>query len=298
MTIDARSRIATAPTSWGLCEVPDWGVQLPPERVLPEMKELGFDATEAGPDGYLGQTADEMRELLDRYELRLVGGFLPLVLHERGARADALEKAGRVASRFREAGGSFLVSAVVVDEDWSPRVPLSRDDWRRIVEGLARVDEIASEHGLTQVLHPHWGTLVERRDDVERVLDASEVLFCLDTGHLALGGTDPAWFASEAAARVAHAHVKDYTETVGARLRAGTIELVPAVKAGLFRPLGQGDAPVATAVRALEESGYRGWYVLEQDVSVAEGQEAGPAEDVSASLEYLLSVLSGVTASG
>ena len=79
----ALDRIATAPTSWGLCEVPGWGVQLPPERVLPEMRELGFHATEAGPDGYLGSTADEIRAILDRYELELVGGFLPLVLHRR-----------------------------------------------------------------------------------------------------------------------------------------------------------------------------------------------------------------------
>ena len=290
---DARKRIATAPTSWGLCEVPGWGVQLPPERVLPEMKELGFDATEAGPDGYLGQSVDEIRELLDRFELELVGGFLPLVLHDRGALAGSLAKAHRVAEHFQAAGASFLVSAVVVDDAWSPRQPLSRDDWRRIFDGLARIDEIAAAHELTQVLHPHWGTLVERRDDVERVLDASEVLFCLDTGHLALGETDPARFAAEAAERVAHVHLKDYSETVGAQLRQGALQLVPAVKAGLFRPLGDGDAPVAATVRALEESGYGGWYVLEQDTSVASADDTspGPAENVRRSCEYLLSLL-------
>src|SRR5215470_12146138 len=164
-------RIATAPTSWGLCEVPGWGVQLPPERVLPEMRELGFRATEAGPDGYLGETAGEIREQLERYELELIGGFLPLVLHERSARAEALASATRVAEHFREAGASFLVSAVVLDTEWSKPRPLSRDEWHRIFDGLERVDEIASEHGLTHVVHPHWGTLVERRDDVLRVLE-------------------------------------------------------------------------------------------------------------------------------
>jgi inosose dehydratase len=256
------------------------------------MKELGFGATEAGPDGYLGETADEIRELLDRYELRLVGGFLPLVLHDRGALAGSLAKAERVAEHFQAAGGSHLLSAVVVDESWSPRQPLSRDDWRRIFDGLARVDEIAAAHELTHVLHPHWGTLVERRDDVERVLDASDARFCLDTGHLALGGTDPSRFAAEAAERVAHVHLKDFSEVLGAELRAGALELVPAVKAGLFRPLGDGDASVAGTVAALEQSGYTGWYVLEQDTSVASADDAdGPAEDVRRSYEYLLSLL-------
>jgi inosose dehydratase len=283
-------RIATAPTSWGLCEVPDWGVQLPAERVLPEMRELGFTATEAGPDGFLGIASDEIRELLDRYELQLVGGFLPLVLHERSALAESLASARRVAEHFHAAGASFLVSAVVVDLAWAPRLPLSRDDWRRIFDGLARIDEIADEHELTHVVHPHWGTLVERRDDVLRVLEGCEVLFCLDTGHLALGGTDPAAFAAMAGARVAHAHMKDIDDALGARLRDGELGLVPAVKAGIFCALGDGDAPIAATVRTLEAAGYDGWYVLEQDTSVASPDPVdgeGPAEDVKRSLAYL-----------
>src|SRR5690349_3279682 len=120
------------------------------------MRELGFRATEAGPDGYLGSSASEIRELLERYELELIGGFLPLVLHERSARADALASATRVAGHFREAGASYLVSAVVADLDWSPRHALSRDEWHRVFDGLERVDEIAADRGLTHAVHPHW----------------------------------------------------------------------------------------------------------------------------------------------
>ena len=294
-------RVATAPTSWGLCEVPGWGVQLPPERVLPEMRELGFDATEAGPDGYLGTTADEIRSLLEQYELRLIGGFLPLVLHERSARADAIASATRVAEHFRAAGASHLVSAVVVDLEWSPRRTLSRDEWHRVFDGLARVDEIAAERGLTHVVHPHWGTLVERRDDVLRVLEDSEARFCLDTGHLALGETDPAELARDAPSRIAHVHLKDIDAALGAQLRSGELDLVPAVKAGVFRALGEGDAPISATVEALESAGYTGWYVLEQDTSVASPDVEpgeGPAEDVRRSLDYVLALLAEREAPG
>jgi inosose dehydratase len=289
-------RIATAPTSWGLCEVPDWGVQLAADRVLPEMRELGFTATEAGPDGFLGSTSEQIRELLERHELQLVGGFLPVVLHEREALPPSLESARRVSDHLRSAGASFLVSAVVVDLDWSPRQRFSRDDWRRVFDGLARIDEIANDHELTHVLHPHWGTLVERRDDVLRVLEGCDVLFCLDTGHLALGGTDPAAFADAASARIAHAHMKDIDDTLGAQLRSGELELVPAVKAGVFCALGEGDAPISETVRALEAGGYGGWYVLEQDTSVVSADPAageGPAEDVRRSLVHLEELLDG-----
>ena len=46
-------RIAGAPISWGVCEVPGWGYQLSPGRVLGEMRDVGLAATELGPDGFL-----------------------------------------------------------------------------------------------------------------------------------------------------------------------------------------------------------------------------------------------------
>ena len=35
-------KIAAAPISWGVCEVPGWGRMLDPETVLLEMSELGL----------------------------------------------------------------------------------------------------------------------------------------------------------------------------------------------------------------------------------------------------------------
>ncbi len=39
-------KIAGAPISWGVCEVPGWGYQLTPNRMLAEMREVGLFATE------------------------------------------------------------------------------------------------------------------------------------------------------------------------------------------------------------------------------------------------------------
>jgi inosose dehydratase len=53
-------RLAGAPISWGVCEVPGWGLQLEPRRVLEEMRSLGLRATEAGPDGFLPEDPGEL----------------------------------------------------------------------------------------------------------------------------------------------------------------------------------------------------------------------------------------------
>jgi len=290
-------RVAGAPTSWGLCEVPGWGVQLAPDRVLPEMSSLGITATEAGPDGYLGDDATSIGALLDRYDLRLIGGFLPVVLHDPAARAATMATAQRTATRFEALGASFLVSALVLDVDWSAPRLLSRSEWKTVYDGFSRLDELAHDHGLTHVLHPHWGTLAERRDEVWRTLEDSEVLFCLDTGHLALGETDPVEFAQAAGSRIAHAHLKDVSEEIAGRLRTGAIGLVPAVQEGLFQPLGDGDAPVAGTVRALEAAGYDGWYVLEQDISLSADEvapEQGATRNVRRSIEFLQALEGGL----
>jgi sugar phosphate isomerase/epimerase len=116
-------KLAGAPISWGVCEVPGWGRMLPPERVLSEMASLGLSATEMGPVGYLPPDAEEVRALLRTHGLGLVAAFVPLVLHERSldqARA-VLEE---VMPLIALLDGEVLVAAAVTDAAWSARVPL------------------------------------------------------------------------------------------------------------------------------------------------------------------------------
>lgn len=288
-------RLAGAPISWGVCEVPGWGVELPPERVLREMRELGLRATEFGPLGYLGADPAAVVGLLERTGLELVGGFLPVVLHDPAELDESRALARRTAELYAACGGKLLVSTVVLDLAWSRPRELTDAEWRRLFDGLGRLDELAAEHGLTHVFHPHVGTLVETAEQVQRVLEKSDVRFCLDTGHLSIGGADPLALANEMPQRIAHVHLKDVNEEVAVRLRANELTLVQAVQAGLFRPLGEGNVPVADVVRSLERTGYEGWLVLEQDVALGAPPPdgAGPIDDVRRSVEFLHGVVNG-----
>jgi len=77
-----RERIAGAPISWGVCEVPGWGYQLDVATVLGQMRELGLAATELGPEGFLAADPAEKASQLRSYGLHAVGGFLPVLLHD------------------------------------------------------------------------------------------------------------------------------------------------------------------------------------------------------------------------
>jgi inosose dehydratase len=288
-------RLAGAPISWGVCEVPGWGAQLDADRVLGEMHALGLRATELGPVGYLGTDAGSVRALLGRHELTLVGGFLPLVLHDRARLDETLALARETSELYESCGAQVLVTTAVLDEGWSRPRPLTDDEWRRLANGLARVDGVAEGHGLTHAFHPHAGTLVETADQVQRLLEESTVRLCLDTGHLTIGGADPLALVSELGERIGHVHLKDVDMEVARRLRAGEVSLLEAVRLGLFRPLGAGDVPIDDVVSALRRAGYDGWLVLEQDVALetARSPGAGPIDDVRSSIMFLQGLFEG-----
>ncbi|MBI4942604.1 MAG: TIM barrel protein, partial [Actinobacteria bacterium] len=257
-------RIAGAPISWGVCEVPGWGYQLPAGQVLRQMNEIGLAATELGPDGFLPSDPDELAATLADHHLTAVGGFTPFVLHRPDV--DPMLELQRLLPGFVAArAGVMVLSADSGLTGYDSRPDLDDDGWNLLLRNLDRVAAAAAEHGIRAVLHPHVGTMVETGTDVQRVLAGSAVQLCLDTGHLLIGGTDPAVLAGQAPDRIAHTHFKDVDLTFARKVQAGKLTYTEAVRDGMYRPLGSGDVDVAAIIGHLRGNGYDGWYTLEQD---------------------------------
>ena len=289
--LNLTGRIAGAPCSWGVNEVPGWGYQLTVDRVLSEMRGLGLAATEFGPDGFLPDRPADKVALLAESALHAVGAFVPVVLHEPGH--DPVPTAARAIEGLVAAGADTLVLAAATGRDgYDSRPELDGAGWQTLFGNVDRLRTLAAQAGLTACLHPHVGTLIETRDDVTRLLDGATIPLCLDTGHLLVGGSDPVELAEQAPGRVAHVHLKDVDAGLAAQVRAGSRTYTDAVGAGMYRPLGSGDVDVAAIVSALERAGYRGWYVLEQDAKLRAEPPAGggPVLDVRTSLDFLTSL--------
>ncbi len=289
-------RIAGAPVSWGVIEVPDWGYQMPADRVLREASSLGLPAVEAGPEGLLPADPSECRNLLSEYGLGLVGGFVPAVLHDPGRCEEELAFVEGRAELFAAAGADVVVLAATTgSESYEEVVELDEAAWKELFENLSRVEEIAARRGLTAVLHSHYGTVIETDDQLWRFLEGCGMGLCLDTGHLVIGGSDPIQVAKRAADRVKHVHLKDVDREVAGRLGAREIGFKEAAGEGAFRPLGEGDVDIGRLLELLEGAGYSRWYVLEQDVVVENEPEEGegPVNDVRRSLRFLETCLEG-----
>jgi inosose dehydratase len=284
-------KIAGAPISWGVCEVPGWGYQLQPDRVLAEMREVGLIATELGPDGFLPGQPEAMARVLDQHHLQAVGGFTPLLLHVPGH--DPVPEVDRLLDAYAASGAGVLVlSAVTGLDGYDARPELDADGWRVLLGNLDRLAALAAGRGVRAVLHPHVGTMVENGAEVQRVLEGSSVDLCLDTGHLLIGGTDPAELARQAPDRIAHTHLKDVDASMAAKVQSGRLTYTEGVRQGMYRPLGTGDVDVPAIVGHLRARGYDGWYTLEQDTILTEEPAGeGPVADVWASAEHLRGVL-------
>lgn len=284
-----RWKLAAAPISWGVCEVPGWGPMMDPDRVLAEMASLGLRATELGPDGYLPADPDDLRALLDRHGMELVAAFVPVVLHEED-RETGLEHVRRQAATLAALQAGQMLFAPVVDLEWT--LPSGLDDrgWQNLATGLDQAGQIAAEAGLRWSVHPHLGSLVETAADISTLNSINPVNWCFDTAHLMIGGVDPAAFAREHADRITHVHLKDVDAAQASRLASRELTHLEAAEGGAFLPLGQGDAPVGEVIDILTEAGYGGWMVLEQDTSLPNLDYAagdGPIRDVRTSLEFI-----------
>jgi inosose dehydratase len=251
------------------------------------MTALGISATEFGPAGFLPEQAAQRADVLKQHNLQAIGGFFPVILHD--ASKNPLTIVAAELDAYEAAGASIMVLAAETGvAGYDQRHELDAQGWDLFGRNLDAVVKAAADKGIQAVVHPHVGTMIESTSDVDRVLNDTAANLCLDTGHLLIGGTDPALLVRDYAARIGHTHLKDVRKAVAQRVQTGEISYTDGVKAGMYVPLGQGDVGIAGIVRNLLDADYPGWFTMEQDTILeSEPTDEGPVRDVRQSVAFL-----------
>lgn len=268
-------RIATAPCNWNNGDIPDFRAYTPYGRMMDEMVEAGYTATEWGP-GMPDDPAVVRTEMAAR-GLTMVGAFVRLGYRDRDRWDEADAAALAVAERVRAAGGSILVAAELGDERRDAEAGhvdeaagLTDEQWRNLADGLAHLADLLEPMGMRVVLHNHVGTYVETAAETRRFLDETDpakVGWCLDVGHLKYGGGDAMDFLPTYGERVAHVHLKDVDPQVLSRAKAEQWSFGDALRGIIFPELGDGLVDIPGVVHWLRDHHYDGWLVLEQDTT-------------------------------
>jgi inosose dehydratase len=246
-----------------------------PDQLLDELAEAGFEGTELGVPGYLGE-GEELRRRLDDRGLELTGGWCPVRFSEPHHWDEDLAGLDRILSLFASAdatgahpvfgdGGSDARRANPGRGREDRSLGLDDAGWKRFLEGLKRADDLARARGFEPTFHPHTSTYVEAPWEIDRLLDTTQIGLLLDTGHLLVGGNDPIEAVRQWGPRVNYVHIKDVRLDVldsVIRDRAGALE---AWRRGIFCELGAGDVDLPGFFTALKGTDYSGWLVVEQD---------------------------------
>jgi L-ribulose-5-phosphate 3-epimerase len=235
---------------------------------LPLLAELGYEAVALTPD--VGQLDPFTSGAEERRTIRALAEDLGLSLViETGARflldprrkhfptlleASAADRARRVQFLLRCADLAVELGAPVVSI-WSGASPSGakaddpghESDWERLVEGTSELLRELGERGLTLGFEPEPGMFVERPAGFlelrERLGAAGESLgLTLDVGHLLCTGDTPVEEAIAAMGPfLVNVHLDDIRNGVHEHLM-----------------FGHGDLDLGEALRALQETGYRG----------------------------------------
>ena len=267
-------QIGTAPDAWGVW-FPDDPRQVPWPRFLDEVAEVGYEWIELGPYGYLPLDLPFLRCELDRRGLKVCASVVEENLEDPVAwpRVEAqVLGSGELAAGL---DGQFMV---LIDEayfDLSTGAPtgparLDEEAWKRLIDTVHRIARIADERwGLRLAFHPNAETHVEHEDQIENLLaqtDPDLVSLCLDIGHFAYRGGDPVAFIRRHHARIPHLHFKNVDRDLLAQVRAEKIPLPRAVEMGVFCGPGEGLVDYVAVWDVLQEVGYSGFGIVEQDM--------------------------------
>ena len=295
-------RVANAPCSWGVLEFGMDGQTADARTVLREMKQAGYAGTELGDWGFMPTDPDELRAMLDSFELELVGAFVPVALGNRDAHAAGIERGLRTA-RLVAGGGYPDAKIVLADENGTVAsrvahagrvhggLSLSTDDWVTFREGAERFAKtVRDETGLRTAFHHHCGGYIETPGEIEKLLastDGAGLGLVLDMGHYAYGGGFPEAALRLFGDRVIHVHYKDCSASIAKRARDREWDYFEALRNGVFCELGEGSVDFPAVTRELRAASYDGWIVVEQDVLPGMGS---PAACASRNRKYLSSL--------
>lgn len=304
-------RIANAPCSWGALEFEGLsGERIAYEQMLNELRDTGYSGTELGDWGFMPTEPEALRTELTSRGLAMVGAFVPVALKYPHEHANGETLALKVAHLLASVAPSDGQLPFVILADANGTEPLrtrhagrvtvemglSPSEWQTFAQGAERIARsVLTLTGLPTAFHHHCAGYVETPDEIARFLaltDPNLIGLVFDTGHYLYGtGSTDGKLVQQGLdrfnERIWHVHFKDCQPQISKQARSEGWNYFTAVQHGVFCELGMGSIPFATVTQSLQQRGYQGWIVVEQDVLPGMGS---PKESANRNRAYLRTI--------
>jgi inosose dehydratase len=271
----SRLHLGTAPDSWGVW-FPSDPYQVTWDVYLDEIARAGYLYTELGPQGFMPQDPERLKDEMAQRGLTVCGGTVFAGLHKGH---DALRKAkddfGREAALLAALGAEYLVHLPEQYTDMhtgaaTDQADLSSEHWSNLIDGTNELGRVINqEYGVQLVFHPHVDTHVDTQERIERFLsdtDPQYVNLCLDTGHIAYCNGNNVEIVQRFPDRINYVHLKQVDPKVRDKALREKLPLSEAVKLGAMVEPPHGEPAMPELLDALGALNRDLFCVIEQDL--------------------------------
>ncbi|MFC5410336.1 sugar phosphate isomerase/epimerase family protein [Larkinella bovis] len=236
------------------------------EAILPQVASLGYKEVENfGYNGgkFFGKTPAEYLKILKDSGLSAPSGHTLTARSKQAGPMDGLTKNWqKVVDDAAAIGQEYLVIAYLFDDERKP------DDYKQLVELLAKGEEVAKKAGLTLCYHNHDFEFNERVDGqmpYELILKNTTVPMEMDLYWILKTGQQPADYFAKYPGRFPLWHVKDMAKTPEKE----------------FAEVGTGSVDFAAIFEKSSEAGLKHYFV-EQDIC-----KRPPLESIKISIDHI-----------
>lgn len=214
------------------------------EQALADIAKAGYEGIELFEGNLMQyeQNPEAFKQLLDKYQLKLIGVYTGGNFIYPDILEDEYYKIKKVA-RF---AASLGAEQLVIGGGGVRSGGIQEKDYIALAAALNHLDDFAKELGLQATYHPHLGTTVQTREQLAKIMELTKIGLCPDTAHLEAGGSDPVEVIETYIDRIPYIHFKD-------------------LQGDQFVPLGEGQQSFDRMVDILKKNNYDGWITVELD---------------------------------
>lgn len=271
-------KLGVAPIAWTNDDLPELGKENTFEQCISEMALAGYTGTEIG--NKYPKDPETLKQFLEPRGLEVASAWFSAFLT-----TEPYENTFEKFKEHRDFLWNMGAKVIVVSEQghsiqgrdlpiFEEKPKFTDQEWDLLTKGLEKLGDLAHERDMEIVYHHHMGTGVQTTDEIERLMentDPEKVSLLFDTGHLVYSGEDPLGIFEKYHHRIKHIHFKDIRKDVMNEVKNEQDSFLTGVKKGAFTVPGDGMVDFAPIWKAIEQSGYEGWIVVEaeQDPSLA-----------------------------
>ncbi len=259
-----------------------WGNQI--DQAIDEIAGLGFRGIQIRRPDYekYANRVSEFKDILAAKQLTVVSISTGNVTIKPETEKEEIEDRLAMAKWMKEIGGLYLqaTDGARAKEGVNPA-----DDYRKLGRRLNEIGKRTfGEYGIKLGYHNHMNNLGERRDEYDRIMNATDpknVWALVDIAHMETAGSDPVKFMRDYLNRLVYPHFKDVV--IHPSGPAGLDGKAPRPKYD-FVELGQGKVKIPAVLQIMKDFRYRGWIIIELDRAPA-GRT--PKESAAISKQYV-----------